>query len=164
MNKDILDETSDSSGIVKTALSIPIGSKVADYLKGLPILTIVDRNELCGDIEALSIPDRNAVGAALQYYSANTGVSMRGKCRSHPKFYYALRLDLAYDVCKFEEVYLSLPGIPRELLRSETREEEVETIIGQLQKKYGKDTIDYWCRAAQHRSVDICRAAMKQAI
>ena len=164
MNKDILDETSGSSGIVESALSIPIGSKVADYLKRLPILTVVDHDELCEDIKALSIPDRNAVGAALQYYSANTGVSMRGKGRSRPKFYYALRLDLTYDEHKSDEVYLSLPGIPRELLKRETREEEVEKIISHLQDKHGKDAIDYWGKAAQYRSVDICRASMRQAI
>jgi len=144
---------------------MPIGSRVARYLESLPILTAIDCDELYRAVEAFSRPDRNAAKSALSYYSANTAVSMRGKGRSRPRLYYALRLSLAYGESESEreELYLSLPGIPRELLKSETREKEIESIIEQLQNRHGKDAVDYWGRAAQYKSVDICRAAMKQA-
>ena len=137
-----------------------IADKVAKYLKDQPPLTLIDRRKLLAKIHATSPSEKVSATSALDYYTANTGVSKRGKGRSRPKYFYAIRISLPYEqTMPPAPVYLSIPGVPRELLNPQVAETQVEDIISHLQTEYGKETVDYWCRSAQRRSVDFVKPA-----
>ncbi len=141
-----------------------IGDQVAGFLSQQPLLTVIRRDELYNCMGVISDGDKRSVAAALDYYAANTGVSGRGSGRSRPKLYYAVRTQLAFAPNKQPVIiYLSLPGIPRELLRPDIARTHIDSIITRLQTKYGKSTVNYWCRSAQRRSVELGRQGMERA-
>lgn len=141
-----------------------VGDKVAYFLENLPLLSVVERKDICGQLN-ISTDKKASALSALDYYAANTGVSKRESDRSRPAFYFAIRMPLSYaNNARPAIVYLSLPGIPRHLLKQETADTFVQSVIAKLQHKYGTSTVNYWCRSAQRRSVDFGRHSMRKAL
>lgn len=146
---------------MSTTPTIPI--RIARYLESLPILTIIDRQVMLQTLGLVN-EDRAKAFSALEYYTANTGVSNRDDGRSRPKHYYAIKMPLSYAIdLEPATLYLSLTGIPRQLLSDMTADDYVDQIMIKLQTKYGTATIKYWCGSAQYRSVDFGRKGMELA-
>ena len=79
------------------------------------------------------------------------GTVVSGKNRRST--YYAIQMTLATG-----KVFLSLPGISAEHLEYDIlNEARVEGIINTLKKHYGEQTIRYWAKSAQYRSVTLSK-------
>ena len=129
-----------------------VRARVKDYLEMKAPLSLFTLD----DLYPIFTPEQsNSVRAALYGLSVNTPVSERN-C---PSKYYAIRLKLGDN-----EVFLSLPGVPSEDLKKDLlSKNRTEEKIAGLQKKYGKETIDYWVQSAQHRSVVLAASGMRAA-
>lgn len=142
--------------------TVSVANQVATHLANLPILTLINKVQIAQVFSAGQ--DRSKVLSALEYYTANTGVSNRSDGRSRPKHYYAIKIPVPYAINTNPDVlYLSLPGIPRHLLSKSVAAAYVDQVIADLQAKYGTATIKYWCGSAQLRSVDFGRKGMNTA-
>ena len=139
---------------------IPIARKVREFLISKPPLSIVKLDDLYRSV-AINERERHAARAALYHQAAGTSVSERNK----PAKYYAVRLPIKYSDNDVEDVFLSLPGIPRDrILHDVSSTKTISQIIAQLKAKYGGTTVEYWCKAAQYRTVDFARPGMKKAV
>jgi hypothetical protein len=140
-------------------MSKNISEDVRIYLSELAPLTVVTLDrlyEMADDEEK-----RAAVRTALYRHAIGTPVAERHT----PSSYYAIRLPIQYsEHHPEEEIFLSLPGIPREQILLDTPSNQaIEEIILRLKNKYGPETMDYWGDAAQYRTVDQARPAMRRA-
>jgi hypothetical protein len=139
--------------------TLSIAQKVRKYLAKQNPLTWVELEKLYLETSSKS-EDRASVRAALYRFSIGTPVAKRDKTKT----YYALRFQLPVSDDVSEEVFLSLPGIPLELIhRDRGTSNEIDNIIRRLIEKYGEVTIDYWCKAAQYRTVDHAGKGMRYA-
>ncbi|MBI5653563.1 MAG: hypothetical protein HZC40_24410 [Chloroflexi bacterium] len=139
--------------------STPVSQKVREFLKQKPPMTVVKLDDLYR-IVATSERERHAARAALYHQAAGNPVSER----NNPSVYYAIRLTLKYSDNKAEDIYLSLPGIPRDrILQDIALTGTVDNIITQLKQKYGAEVIEYWGNVAQYRTVDQARKGMNVA-
>jgi hypothetical protein len=130
----------------------PVRSIIRDYLENKRPLTHVTLEDLYSQV----LPEQsNSVRAALYGLSVGTPVSQRNR----PSKYYAIRLKL-----DGKEVFFSLPGVSnQELMTDQISQKNTDQIINRLRTKYGKETIDYWGKAAQKRSVDQAASGMRKA-
>jgi len=148
-----------------------IAPQVRDYLKKLRPLCIVRFKDIY-DAIATSVAEEHAVRTALYSCCAGSPVSER----KQSKTFYAIRMVLKYagpSVKKREskrkereeEVLLALPGgVPREqLLQVAASAKGIADIKKQLEAKYGTSVIGFWVTAAERRSVDQARPAMRAA-
>ena len=127
-------------------------AQIKVLLKNKAPLTPVTLDELYSEV---TLEQHHSVRAAIYGLCAGTPVSERNK----PTKYYGIRLKL-----NEKQVILSLPGIPREdLINDHESDTKTERIIQGLQKKYGVETINYWGKSAQRRSVDQAGYGMRSA-
>lgn len=139
--------------------STPVSQRVREFLRQKPPLTHIELDELYRTV-ATSERERHAARAALYHQAAGNPVSER----NNPSMYNAIRLTIKYADNEFEDVFLSLPGIPRErILQDIASTGTVDNIISQLKQKYGAETIEYWGNVAQYRTVDQARKGMNKA-
>lgn len=132
-----------------------VRAQIQEYLKGKNPLTPISLEELYG-LDGITHEQRHSVRAAIYGLCAGTPVSENNK----PSKYYGIRLILNNG----RQYILSLPGIPRKDLQKDHKADtETERIIQRLQKKYGKETINYWGKSAQRRSVDQAGTGMSTA-
>jgi hypothetical protein len=132
-----------------------VRSQIRDYLGEKAPLTAVTLDELY-KLPLITEEQRHSVRAAIYGLCAGTPVSECNK----PTIYYGIRLKLNNE----KQVILSLPGIPREDLQNDHKSNtKTERIIQGFQKKYGVETINYWGKSAQRRSVDQAGKGMKTA-
>lgn len=128
---------------------------IREHLKQLKPLTVVTLADLY-NLPSITAEQRHSVRAAIYGLCAGTPVSERSK----PSIYYGVRLKLENG----KQFILSLPGIPREdLLNDHESNTTTGRIIERLQKKYGVETINYWGKSAQRRSVDQASKGMRAA-
>lgn len=128
---------------------------IREHLKQLKPLTVVTLVDLYS-LPSITVEQRHSVRAAIYGLCAGTPVSERSK----PSIYYGVRLKLENG----KQFILSLPGIPREDLLNDHESNTITCrIIERLQKKYGVETINYWGKSAQRRSVDQASKGMRKA-
>lgn len=128
--------------------------KVINHLASQPPFTAVELAQIYALVGA---DERNAVRAAVSDLAAGTTIS---KQHNVPKFY-AIRLALEYAPGESREIYLTLPGVPREQVEMDRASDPTVADIRQaLERKYGQYAIGYWAVSAQRRSVDQAQSAM----
>lgn len=137
------------------AKSDSVMATIREHLKQLDPLAVVTLESLY-TLPSIVVEQRHSVRAAIYGLCAGTPVSERNK----PSVYYGVRLKLENG----KQVILSLPGIPREdLLNDHESDTKTERIIKRLQETYGVETINYWGKSAQRRSVDQAGKGMRKA-
>lgn len=132
-----------------------VRAQIKDHLERQAPLTVVTLDDLYG-LPGITVGQRSSVRAAIYGLCAGTPVSERSK----PSSYYGIRLKLNSG----KQVILSLPGLPREdLLCDHESDNTTDRVIQRLQTQYGIETINYWVKSAQHRSVVQAAKGMKTA-
>lgn len=135
-----------------------ISQAVREFLGAKPPLSVVHLKEI---YEATNGLNHAAVRAALYHQAAGSPVARRDP----PSNYYAIFLPVQYTNIQTEDIFLSLPGIPRHrILQDVPSTGSIQQIVDRLRTKYGVDTIEYWAYAAQYRTVDQARPSMRRAV
>lgn len=146
-----------SEGEMPGEPQVPIAQGVKDYLAGLDPLTVITLGELYRQVCPQN-PD--AARAALQAVALGTPVANRAR----PPKYYAIRLVLPlHHADAVEQVLLSLRGVSRKHIEYDASQENTRAVKSALSRRYSQETVDYWFRSAQYRSVDLIRTSMKRA-
>lgn len=132
--------------------------RLKKYLMERPTLSVIRLADVYSHSD-FNKNDEAAIRAALYGLTAGTPVSKANTT----KVYYAVRMDICCPDKSSRNVFLSLPGIPRQkILDDILATRDVEQIIDDLGQSYGRITIDYWGRKAQRRSVEHARRNMKE--
>lgn len=109
-------------------------------------LTVVTLNEL---YDVFPKTPHGRIIATLHRLCLGTVVSGKNRRSS----YYAIQMELDSG-----KVFLSLPGLSADHLEYEILEEaKIEGIINMLMGHYGEQTIQYWAKSAQYRSVTLSK-------
>jgi hypothetical protein len=134
-----------------------IAKSVRKHLAQLDPLSVITLDDL---YRAINVGNQAAIRAALYACAIGTPVA----ARAHPNTYFAIRLNLPLDNSDMhEEVFLSLPAIPRTLIERDASDRDIIEIQKKLSERYSAEVVDYWFKAAQYRSVDLIRKSMNEA-
>ncbi len=136
-----------------------IHAKIINYLRRKPLLGLINRKDL-QRAAAVNEKEREIVNNYLYRISIGTP----GAKNSPPEMFYAIRLSLDFGADQPEDVYLSLPGIPYDIIKLEDpKSQAVVDLKQKLAEKLGKAPVKYWLEAAQDRTIEIAREAMERA-
>lgn len=120
--------------------------ELRDFLQNKAPLTVVTLNQLYG---AFPETPRGRIISTLHRLCLGTVVSGKNRRSS----YYAIKMELDSG-----RVFLSLPGLSADHLEYEILEEaKIDGIINMLMGHYGEQTIQYWAKSAQYRSVTLSK-------
>lgn len=135
-----------------------MGNKMRAYLLDKLPLTVLTLARLYADL-AEQESDKPQVRYQLYRHSLGNKAALH----SPPRHYYAIQLRIPDDAGRTWKAFLTLPVIERDAFIRDAADDEVDEIISELKAAYGEQTIDYWGRAAQYRSVDFIHGQVKEA-